>query len=237
MPKKTASEPKSPNPIPISTRRRAAALFPKQDRSALLLPGEDPQKLQTLYAEYHDYFRPTSIVEVSIISQMVAATWRSHRTAATESARIVEKAEELMGEHRKTHNGEVHYDRLMAQATEALTPFLTSINRTYTTCRNMFRSALADLEKVRKLKGDPTQPFLPAPDVLECLTNLAEPQPEPKSPARIFEMPAPILDPEPDPAQQPAASGPVPEPAPVPHTPCQWFESEDYVEPAPPTAE
>ncbi len=230
----TRKSPNAKSPIPIGIRRRAAALQSEKARSGLLLPGEDPKKLQALYADFHEYFRPASLVEASLIGQMVSSLWRYNRTASQESIALAAKAEELLDEHRKTY-AEVDYDRLYARAAAEIAPFVATVNRTLAVCRNTFRGALADLEKVRKLKGDPTQPFLPAPNEFDCSTNFAEPATKP--PARIFEMPPPPVEPAAHTPQPPAPEpqpNPQPEPEPARKTPVQWFESEDYVEPHPP---
>ncbi len=221
---------KSPITIPIGIRRRAAALQSEKARSGLLLPGEDPKKLQALYADFHEHFRPASLVEASLISQMVSSCWRYNRTASQESIALAAKAEELLDEHRKTY-AEIDYDRLYTRAAAEIAPFVTTVNRTLAVCRNTFRGALADLEKVRKLKGDPNQPFLPAPNEFDCSTNFAEPATKP--PAKIFEMPPPPVQPAEPAAHAPDPPEPEPQPEPEParKTPVQWFESEDYIEP------
>lgn len=241
MPSKTNSDSKVQ--VPLHIRRRAAQLEPNNSRSALLVPNEDPAKLQTLFTEYHEYFRPSSIVEATLIAQMIFAVWRLHRNAGFESIALTVKAEELLEEHKKTY-GTVDYDRLFTQAAEAIAGFTTVLNRTFTTCRNTYRGALADLEKVRKLKGDPNQPFIGPPKIFLFSSHFAEPVSKP--PTKIFEMPASA----PDPVESTApveSMAPVDPPAPeepldpMPssaHTRLtgndNWFECDNYEEPPAP---
>ena len=69
----TRKSPKDRIPIPIAIKRRAAALQPEKSRNAILLPGEDASKFETLSADFHEYFRPANLVEVALITQMVSA--------------------------------------------------------------------------------------------------------------------------------------------------------------------
>lgn len=236
MPPKEPNASKEPSVIPIATRRQAAALQPKQSRSALLLPGEDPTKLQALYAGYYEHFRPTTIVETTLVDEMVSAIWRFNRNVGYESMLLTERAEELIAEHRQSYAvADMH--RLFAHATQSATAGVTQLNRTLIACRNTFRGALADLEKVRKLKGDPAQPYLPPPCKFSAATNFAEPTAPPKK--NVIEMPLPMPRTEPV-----AESQPAPEQQPEPPSQSEslnqrftpkreWFESEDYVPPAP----
>jgi len=237
MPTKKPSDVKAQ--VPLHIRRSAARLEPDSSRSALLVPTEDPAKLQTLFTAYHEYFRPISIVETTLIAQMIFAVWRFHRNAGYESIALTVKAEELIEEHKRIY-GTVDYDRLLTQAAEAIAGFSTVLNRTFTTCRNTFRGALADLEKVRKLKGDPNQPFIGPPKVLDSSTNFAEQGTKP--PANIFEMPAAGPSPASEselavPATPPEPSEPSAPATPVPHAPLpgndSWFECDNYEEPSP----
>ena len=172
MPSKETTGPKGPMLISSATRRQAAALQPKRSRSALLLPGEDPSRLKALYAGYYEHFRPTTIVETTLVDEMIAAVWRFNRAVGYESMLLTERAEELMADHRKSYVV-ADMQRLFAHAAESSSSGLTQINRTIVACRNTFRGALADFEKVRKLKGDPSQPFLPPPVELSASTNSA----------------------------------------------------------------
>lgn len=241
MPPKNSTTPKIQ--VPLHIRRRAVQLNPDGSRSALLLPTEDAGKLHSLLSEFHEYFRPASVVETSLIAQMVFAVWRFHRNAGYETIALTVKAEELLEEHKKTY-GVVDYDRLLAQAAESVSGFSTLLNRTFTTCRNTFRGALADLEKVRKLKGDPDQPYLHPSKDFDFCTNFAQSAAPP--PARIFEMPIPVATPmtEPQPAPeavqhvQPAEPEPVRPRAQPPSTAqppsvdkAEWFECKDYQPP------
>ncbi|MFN7937603.1 MAG: hypothetical protein U0R19_30015 [Bryobacteraceae bacterium] len=233
---------KQPSVIPTAIRRQAAVLQPKQSRSALLLPGEDPAKLQTLYAGYYEHFRPTTIVETTLVDEMVSAIWRFNRNIGYESMLLTEQAEELIAEHKKSYAvADMH--RLFAHATQSATAGMTQLTRTLIACRNTFRGALSDLEKARKLKGDPAQPFLPPPCKLSAATNFAEPTPPPKK--NVIEMPLPV--PRTEPVIQPVAeTQPPPPDEQQPEPPSQseslnqrftpkreWFESEDYVPPPP----
>lgn len=237
MPSKDPTDSKRSMVIPIVIRRQAAVLQPKQARSGLLLPGEDPAKLQTVYAGYYEHFRPTTIVETTLVDQMVAAIWRFNRNVGYESMLLTEKAEELIAEHKQSYAA-ADMLRLFAHATESASPGMTQLNRTLIACRNTFRGALSDLEKVRKLKGDPAQPFLPPPSEIKAATNFAEPAAPPKK--NVIEMPfrgpaattTPAFE-EPTPQPEPAGQSEQPDPIDRFKPKPQWFEAEDYTPPAP----
>lgn len=127
-------------------------------RTPLLLPGEDPTKLQLYTNSFYEYFRPKDLAEAAIVDTMIAQVWKTARITGYESEILTSAAEDL---HQKLAE---EYESITAARLFALA-FQDSAEkgknplplRYLVSSRNMFRSALSDLIRMRLSKGDPAR--------------------------------------------------------------------------------
>jgi hypothetical protein len=107
-------------------------------RSHILLPGEDAEKLRKLTAAFYDYLRPQNLAEGALVDSLITDVWCA--------ARVVGYLPEL----------HVSSAKDLARAL-----------RYVDTTRKMFRSTLRDFARFRKAKGDPQEPCLEVPQILQ----------------------------------------------------------------------
>jgi len=141
-------------------------------RTPLLLPGEDAAKLQLYTDAYYQHFCPQDLAEASLVDTMIAQVWKAARIIGYEAEMLTSSAEDL---HPKlsTEYASIDATRLFALAfeqssEEGKNPLPL---RYLVSTRNMFRSALADLIRMRQAKGNPQQAFIQPPKILPNITN------------------------------------------------------------------
>jgi len=184
----------------------------------LILPNEDIDKLNEITLAYYEHIRPANAAEAALVDLLVASIWRGARLIAYEAELITDKAEDLQPTLAGTYES-ISSTRLFALAFEAINGKQSVnpiINRYFATTRNAYHTAIADIERLRKIKGDTAQPYY-QPKLAKSVPPLdldLSPQPEPEP------VPAPAT---PDPAApEPAApepTSPSPQPEPPPDTP------------------
>jgi hypothetical protein len=187
----------------------------------LLIPNEDVDKLNEITVAYYDHIRPANAAEATLVDLLIASIWRGARLITYEAELIIDKAEDLHPTLAETYES-ISSDRLFALAFEAINgkgSANPTLNRYLATTRNAYHSTLSDIERLRKIKGDPTQPYYQPKLAKQVpLINLDFPKPEP--------IPEPEPEPEPqvgrspgtaqDPPVLPAEPEPKPEPKIVP---------------------
>src|SRR5262252_1417286 len=116
--------------------------------NSVLLTGEDPERLRSLFEGYIERFQPQDDAEFSLVEQMVSATWRLNR-ATTIETHILDVA---MAE--KTGSP---VDRLADGFGDlASTPKFSLIERYQTRLHLMHSRALRDLAMMRKKLPQPS---------------------------------------------------------------------------------
>jgi hypothetical protein len=199
-------------------------------RTPLLLPGEDAAVLQKYTQAFYDHFRPSNLAEGALVDTLVAMVWKTSRIHGYEAETLTSTAEDLHPTLVDQYTV-ININRLFAIAFQSCAgPNLSPIALRYLTAtRNMFRSALSDLLRLRQAKADPEQFCIPVPQyapliqsicidptvlpvadlnttTIEPTTSFTAPA-EPDLPAAPEEpMPAPT--PEPSQPQSQAASQP-----------------------------
>jgi hypothetical protein len=172
----------------------------------LLVPNEDVNKLNEITVSYYQHIRPANAAEASLVDLLIASIWRGARLITYESELITDKAEDLHSTLAESYES-ISSDRLFALAFEALNgkgSVNPTINRYLATTRNAYHSAISDIERLRKIKGDPEQPYY-------------EPKLATAVPAMVIEFPKPKPEPDPEPEAQPE---PKPQPEPEVPQPC-----------------
>jgi hypothetical protein len=158
----------------------------------LLVPNEDVNKLNEITLAYYQHIRPGNAAEASLVDLLIASIWRGARLITYEAELLTDKAEDLQSTLAETYES-ISSDRLFALAFEALNgkgSANPTINRYLATTRNSYHSAISDIERLRKIKGDPEQPYY-------------EPKLAAEIPAIVIEFPKPEPEPEPQPEPEP----------------------------------
>jgi len=190
-------------------------------RTPLLLPGEDAAKLQLYTDAFYHHFCPKNLAEAALVDTLIAEIWRSARITGFESEILTAEAEDLHPTLSEQYES-VSLTRLFAltfrqSAAQSAVPLLL---RYLSASRNMFRSALTDLIRLRQAQGTP-EPTDIQPPKIEPLIRFCTPsedpepfQPDPESDPQPVAEPELHLDPEPQPQPEPVVHfQPEPEPA------------------------
>jgi hypothetical protein len=211
-------------------------------RTPLLLPGEDAAVLQKYTQAFYDHFRPSNLAEGALVDTLIAMVWKTSRIHGYEAETLTSSAEDIHPTLVDQY-AVININRLFAIAFQTSAgPNATPIAIRYLAAtRNMFRSALSDLLRLRQAKADPEQFCIPVPQyapliqslsidptvlpvaglnttIIEPATSFTAP-PEPDLPDPPTEpMPEPMPDPTPEQPQPQSQAAPEPEPEPEPES-------------------
>jgi hypothetical protein len=163
--------------------------------NVVLLSNEDDSVFRSLFDMHVARFSPLDDIEMSMIAELTAATWRLHRAMAMEK-QILESGITAGPE------GSPIEQITSAWCDPENQLNLTRLQRYETRLQNMYQRALRGLALLRKMPPAPPNPA--CPDAIAPLPN------EPKEPNLCNSQdPPPPLRPEPAPLLQPlpAATG------------------------------
>jgi len=143
-------------------------------RTSILLPGEDAAKLQLLTNSFYQHFRPRDLAEGALVDTMIAQVWRTARITGYESEILTSAAEDLH-QNLASQYDSITAARLFALAFQNSTDDgNTSLPARYlVSARNMFRSALSDLIRLRDFKTNPADPCLNPPEILPVISHFS----------------------------------------------------------------
>jgi len=201
----------------------------------LLIPNEDETKLNEITLAYYEHIRPANAAEASLVDLLIFSIWRGARLVSYEAELLTNKAEDLQPNLAETYES-ISSTRLFALAFEAINgkgSANPTINRYLATTRNAYHSALSDIERLRKIKGDPEQPYY-QPSLAKTLPEIElkfpepEPEPEPAPAAEPEPQPSPESNPEENTADgsQPPLTDPTSQSEPEPSSPSEPQKSE-----------
>jgi hypothetical protein len=140
---------------------------------SLVIPREDPERLDSLTNEYFDRFRPSAPEQRDQVDILIRSTWELRRLAACETQVWIDRMEDAYVPSENAPLG---------QAFRHCDASLTRLFRMVSATQRSYRDALHELERLQKLQPsiDPDQPanyayeppLQPAPE--------PEPFPQPK---------------------------------------------------------
>jgi hypothetical protein len=142
-------------------------------RTPLLLPGEDAAVLQKYTQAFYDHFRPSNLAEGALVDTLIAMVWKTSRIHGYEAETLTSSAEDIHPTLADQY-AVININRLFAiafqdSAGKAQTPIAL---RYLAATRNMFRSALSDLLRLRQAKADPEQFCIPVPQYAPVIQSL-----------------------------------------------------------------
>ena len=179
---------KSHGPTTVEGRQRSSMNALKHGLTSatqVVLKNEPREEFDLLRQGYLDRFQPADPVELDLIDQMVAASWRLRRIWPVETDTIDDTLDEVTPMLDKRWNDYPESTRTCA-ALRALNDgksnFLTNVTRYESHQSRLYRRALHDLIKIRQLKP-------PAAPPIETIEQ-NRPEPVPSCPP---EQPAPAI--------------------------------------------
>ena len=128
---------------------------------SLVIPREDPERLDTLTTEYFDRFRPSVPEQRDQVDILIRATWELRRLAACETQVWIDHMEDAYVPSENAPLG---------QAFRHCDASLTRLHRIVSVVQRSYRDALHELERLQKLQPsvDPDQPadyaYEPSPE-------------------------------------------------------------------------
>lgn len=216
MPKNPLA-PSLPQAKPVPRKMPSSTASRRRPRTASCSPEKAPTSSSSSSATTSS-ITPSTPAELATVTNIAALEYRFLRILGFEGAQLAAHAEALHPTLAADYSS-IHSQRLFALTQEATSKTSRNANpaiiRYMISAVNMTRNMAHFFEKMRKLKGDPSQPCL-EPDY-DNLPHIAHP------PLHIDQSVLPVPDiehcstaPQPDPEPEP---GPEPEPTPTPQEP------------------
>ncbi|MGD0500036.1 MAG: hypothetical protein ABSC23_16550, partial [Bryobacteraceae bacterium] len=150
------------------------------DAKSNVIPGEDPDALETLAAEYHERFLPSAPEQRFLVDSLVASEWMLRR---------LRKIEAQLWNHEMAEG--LRLDRLntkwpLGRLFSRNVSDLTRLQRRIDSADRLYHRALDKLERLQ------ATPAGPAPAPLECASELETPPNQPHRPEIGFVPPLPV---------------------------------------------
>ena len=140
------------------------------DAASIIIPGEDPEKLKTLAAEFAESWRPADPREREMVDQLLDDAWRLRRLRAAETqiwTRSIEARRTCQSHRPHTEFGD---------AFDGYSDTLSRLQRLVTSIKRSYHQTSVDLERLQaaRLQAATTALLEPEPPPVEPLT--ASPQ-------------------------------------------------------------
>jgi hypothetical protein len=141
--------------------------------ATVVLQHEDTENFQTYLEEHIERFQPADYVEMNVVEEMVAATWRLHRSWALQTR--------LLDKEIDTHTGEEVADAMAASVAKlAAEPGLALLQRYETRLHLVYHRCIATLARLRaSRRSSPAAPSLPNEPNIPVPGRLPSPAPAP----------------------------------------------------------
>ena len=147
------------------------------DAASLVIPGEDPAELAQLAADFHREFAPTGAVETELVEIIVRSTWLQHRYTRLEAQLFDTLLAQMDDPATATHAA--------AFIKDAAGPnVMGKLFRRQQAARRDFDKALAEIQRIRKLRAEfeVMAAIAPPPVAVPAPGPLPTPQPRPGEP-------------------------------------------------------
>ncbi|MGD0500588.1 MAG: hypothetical protein ABSC23_19375 [Bryobacteraceae bacterium] len=148
---------------------RMNALKTGIDAKSNVIPGEDPDALEALAAEYHERFRPSAPEQRFLVDSLVASEWMLRRLRKVEAQLWQSEMEEGLRRQRLNEKWP-----LGALFTRAMTDF-NRLQRRIDSADRIYHRALEKLERLQVATAGPASPQPNSP-----------PEPEPPAAGPVF---------------------------------------------------
>ena len=122
--------------------------------ATVVLQHEDTENFQTYLDQHIERFQPVDYVEMNVVEEMVAATWRLHRAWALQT--------HLLDKEIETHVGEEVFDAMATSVTRLSTePGLALLHRYETRLHLVYHRCISTLARLRASRPSPAEPAIP----------------------------------------------------------------------------